>query len=152
MILIYVCAVSLNLWKGSFSVSLIHLIWFSGLKILHINRHSWDLVLSHGFSITDVQVFDTLLSDHMPVLFTLPFSQLSLSITPTEQLPRSFSSHFCDDFTNTFNKVCLSLSLESFLPDLDAEQHLSLFNTACSEVINTTAPLKPKKSKPKTEQ
>ncbi len=45
----------------------------------------------------------------------------------------------------------LSLSLESFLPDLDADQHLSLFNTACSEVLNTTAPLKPKKSKPKTE-
>ncbi len=35
----------------------------------------------------------------------------------------------------------LSLSLDSFLPDLDAEQHLSLFNTACSEVLNTTAPL-----------
>ncbi len=117
----------------------------------HTHGHTLDLVLSHGFSITDVQVFDTLLSDHMPVLFTLPFSQLSSSITPTVQLTRSFSSHFCDDFTNTFNKVCLSLSLESFLPDLDAEQHLSLFNTACSEVLNTTAPLKPKKSKPKTE-
>ncbi len=117
----------------------------------HTHGHTLDLVLSHGFSITDVQVFDTLLLDHMPVLFTLPFSQLSSSITPTVQLTRSFSSHFCDDFTNTFNKVCLSLSLESFLPDLDAEQHLSLFNTACSEVLNTTAPLKPKKSKPKTE-
>ncbi len=44
----------------------------------------------------------------------------------------------------------MSLSLESSLPDLDAEQHLSLFN-ACSEVLKTTAPLKPKKSKPKTE-
>ncbi len=103
------------------------------------------------FSITDAQVLDTLLSDHMPILCTLPFSQLSSSIIPTVQLTRSFSSHLCDDFTNIFNKVCLSLSLESCLPYLDAEQHLSLFNTACAEVLNTTAPLKPKKSKPKTE-
>ncbi len=113
----------------------------------HTYRHTLDLVLSHGFSITDAQVFDTLLSDHMPVLFTLPFSQLSSSITPTIQLTRSFFSHFCDDFTNTFNEMCLSLSLESSLPDLNAEQHLSLFNTACSEVLNTMAPLKAKKSK-----
>ncbi len=113
--------------------------------------YTLDLVLSHGFLITDAQVLDTLLSDHMPILCTLPFSQLSSSIIPTVQLTRSFSSHLCDDFTNIFNKVCLSLSLESCLPYLDAEQHLSLFNTACAEVLNTTAPLKPKKSKPKTE-
>uniref|UniRef100_A0A8C1GYK9 Scavenger receptor class B member 1 n=1 Tax=Cyprinus carpio TaxID=7962 RepID=A0A8C1GYK9_CYPCA len=84
-------------------------------------------------------------SDHMPVLFTMPFPQLSSSITRTVQLTHSFSSHFCDDFSNTFNMMCLSSS-----PDLDADQHLSLLNTACSEVLNTTAPLKLKKSKPKT--
>ncbi len=73
----------------------------------HTHGHTLDLVLSHGFSITDAQVFDTLLSDHMPVLFTLPFSQLSSSITPTVQLTRSFSSHFCDDFTPLTRCACL---------------------------------------------
>ncbi len=63
---------------------------------------------------------------------------------------------FVGDCITKYNNIlllgdlCLSLSLEQFLPDLDAEQHLSLFNSACSEVLNTTAPLKPK-SKPKTE-
>ncbi len=116
----------------------------------HTHGHTLYLVLSRGFSITDAKVFDTLLSGQMPVLFMLPFSQWSSSIIPTVQPTRYFSSHLCDAFTNTFNEVCLSLSLESSLPDLDVEQFLSLFN-ACSEVLNTTAPLKPKKSKPETE-
>lgn len=117
----------------------------------HIHGHTLDLVLSHGFSTTNVQVFDTLISDHMPVLFTMPLPQSSSITAHTVQWSRFFSSHFQDDFTSTFNEVSLSLSLESSLPDLDAEQHLSLLNTACLEVLNTTAPLKPIKSKIKTE-
>ncbi len=109
------CAVSLNLLEIEF-LSLIDSFnmvqWVKDPT--HTHGHTLDLVLSYGFSITDAQVFDTLLSDHWPVLFMLPFSQLSSSITPTVQLTCYFSSHFYDDFTNTFNKVCLSLSLEFF--------------------------------------
>uniref|UniRef100_A0A673MBL0 Scavenger receptor class B member 1 n=1 Tax=Sinocyclocheilus rhinocerous TaxID=307959 RepID=A0A673MBL0_9TELE len=146
VILICMCAVSLNLWKWSFSISLIHSTWLCGGKIPHI---LWFFLTA--FLLLMFRFLILCSSDHMPVLFMMPFPQLSSSITPTVQLTRSFSSHLCDDFTNTFNEMCLSLSLESSLPDLDADQHLSLLNTACSEVLNTTAPLKLKKSKPKTE-
>lgn len=67
----------------------------------HVHGHTLDLILSHGFFITNVQVFDTLLSDHMPVLFTMPLPQSSSSTTYTVQWSRFFSSHFQDDFIST---------------------------------------------------
>lgn len=108
----------------------------------HAHGHTLDLVFSHGISVTDVKVFDTLISDHMPVLFSMSFPPSMSHVTPTAQWTCSFSPCFRDEFTNTFNEVCPSVSLESLLHDLDADEHLSLFNTVCSEVLNITAPLK----------
>jgi len=117
----------------------------------HSHGHTLDLVLSHGVFITDVQVFKTLISDHMPVMFSMSLPPTRSHISSIAQWTRSFSPCFHEEFSNSFNELCLSLSMESPLPDVDAEEHLSLFNTVCSEVLNTTAPLKVKKSKPKSE-
>lgn len=42
---------------------------------------SLDLVLSHGFAITDIGVSDSLLSDHKPILFSLSLPTLSYITT-----------------------------------------------------------------------
>ncbi len=125
--------------------------WGGGLAVILKNSFSihCHFVPSVVYSSFEVQLLRLEWND--PVLLALVYRP--------PHLVKDFISEFtafvgdCIKYNNILllGDLCLSLSLESFLPDLDAEQHLSLFNTACSEVLNTTAPLKPKKSKPKTE-
>ncbi|KAI2646502.1 Magnesium transport protein CorA [Labeo rohita] len=56
-----------------------------------------------------------------------------------------------DLFSQCFTKSCSHLLLDSPLSDLDADEHLSLLNSAWLDVMNETAPLKPLKHKPKSE-
>lgn len=48
-------------------------------------------------------------------------------------------------------KLALTTELLVWLADLDADEHLSLLNSAWLDVLNETVPLKPLKHKPKSE-
>ncbi len=37
----------------------------------HVQGHILDLVLSHGFAVSDIEISDFLLSDHKPILFSI---------------------------------------------------------------------------------
>ncbi len=61
------------------------------------------------------------------------------------------SPHFCEDFTELYNKVNSSLSVESSLADLDAEHHFNSLNTVWTDILNSIALFKCFKLKPKSE-
>ncbi len=117
----------------------------------HIQGHTLDLVLSHGFAISDIVVSDYMLSDHKPILFSLSLSNLSYSTSKAITLSRSYSPQFGSNFKQHFMESCSHLLLDSSLPDVDVDQHLRLLNSAWLDSLNVTAPLKPYKPKSKSE-
>ncbi len=60
-------------------------------------------------------------------------------------------SNFSEDFTELYNKVNSSLSVESSLADLDAEHHFNSLNTVWTDILNSIALFKCFKLKPKSE-
>lgn len=88
-------------------------------------------------------VSDYMFSDHKHDLFSM--SLLSLSQVSTKVPSRSlvYSPQFGVNFSQCFTKSCSHLLLDSPLSDLDADEHLSLLNSAWLDVMNVTAPLKP---------
>ncbi len=117
----------------------------------HIQGHTLDLVLSYGLDVTDIVLSDFLISDHKPILFSLTLPDLSHFSTTPVILSRFYSPQFSTNFNLCFAECCSQLHLDQPLSDLDADQHLSLMNSAWLKVANATAPLKPHKHKPKFE-
>ncbi|XP_067283633.1 uncharacterized protein [Pseudorasbora parva] len=106
----------------------------------HIHGHILDLVLLYGLFITDICVVESLISDHFPVMFHLSLPPLSQKSVPDTKHVRFYSSQFCEDFIRLFNEVCTSMSLESELPDLDADEHFNVLSMAWLDILNRTAP------------
>ncbi len=40
----------------------------------HVHGHTLDLVLSHGLTVCDLEIEDHVISDHKPIVFTVPIS------------------------------------------------------------------------------
>lgn len=116
----------------------------------HTQGHTLDLVLSYGIDVTDIVISDFPLSDHKPILFSLSLLELPQpTIDPV--MSRFYSPQFNTNFDLCFTELCSHLHLDQPLSDLDADQHLSLLNSAWLKVANVTAPLKPHKPKPKSD-
>ncbi len=133
-------AVSQTCYQRSFSILLNLLSWFSGFNSkdsTHVQGHILDLVLSHGFAVSDIEISDFLLSDHKPILFSMSLPNLSHFTKKSVTLSRSYSSKFGSNFNQCFMESCSHLSLDLPLPDLDADQHLSLLNSAWLDVLDT---------------
>lgn len=62
-----------------------------------------------------------------------------------------FSSTFSEDFTSHFDEACQLVSLDCPSYILDAEQQLILFNSTCSEILDSIASFLSKQIKPKAE-
>uniref|UniRef100_A0A8C2BTF1 Reverse transcriptase domain-containing protein n=1 Tax=Cyprinus carpio TaxID=7962 RepID=A0A8C2BTF1_CYPCA len=116
----------------------------------HIQGHTLDLVLSYGLDVTDIVLSDFMISDHKPILFTLSLPELSYFSNTTVSLSRFYSPQFSTNFNLCFAECCSQLHLDQPLSDLDADQHLSLLNSAWLKAANATAPLKPHKQKTKS--
>lgn len=116
----------------------------------HVQGHILDLVLSHGFAISDMEISDFLISDHRPILFSMSLPNLLHYTKKTVTLSRSYSSRFVSNFNQCFMESCFHLSPDLLLPDLDVNQHLSLLNSAWLDVLDVTAPLKPYTHKSKS--
>ncbi len=96
----------------------------------HIQGHTLDLVLSYGLDVTDIVLSDFLISDHKPKLFSLTLPDLSHFSTTPVTLSRFYSPQFSTNFNLCFAECCSQLHLDQPLSDLDADQHLSLMNSA----------------------
>lgn len=77
--------------------------------------HTLDLVLSSGFMVDNLEIGDTVFSDHCPVVF---------------------------DFMISFDKPCTSVRSNWTPLQLEMEKLTRSFLTACSTVLDSVAPLK----------
>ena len=65
----------------------------------HEHGHTLDLVLSHGLSVSNLEICDDLISDHMPVLFEVAFSCADVKSGAPVQSPRIFNSFTAGQFS-----------------------------------------------------
>lgn len=113
----------------------------------HAQGHTLDLVLSYGLDVTNIVISSFMISDHKPILFSLALPVLShFSPTPVS-LSRFYPPTFSSNFNQCFQDFCSQLHLDQPLPELDADQHLSLLHSAWLNVANVTAPLRPHRCK-----
>lgn len=104
------------------------------------------------FFITEIEISDTLISDHNPIIFNMSLPNLFYSPTNAETFARHFPSQFQVNFNMLFNELSSQMSLDSSFPDLDVDQHLELLKDSWLEVLNETAPLKVFKQKTRTDR
>lgn len=112
----------------------------------HKLGHTLDIVLSSGFSIKDIDVRDSGLSDHWPVVFDSDITSCNSVYQPSTFLARPLNSSTSMHFKELF-LVSAADSTTLASQGLDVEDMVSNFNASCLEVLNTVAPLKVKKTK-----
>lgn len=114
----------------------------------HKYGHTLDLVLSYGLPVYNLQIYDAIFSDHMPVLFE---TSLPCNITtcgpPTAS--RMFKPSSAVQFSTAFNKA---FNVDSELSACaDTEELTAKFLSACQIILDTVAPLKLRRPKLKSE-
>ncbi len=115
----------------------------------HQLGHTLDIVMTYGFTLYDLVEFDNGFSDHKSVMFSVPwvfntpkvtkFTRQSRLITSTTS--KAFSLAFCDAIKLLDVSQC----------DLSAEEILLRLNSTCVDVLDSVAPVKSSKIKPRSE-
>lgn len=105
----------------------------------HLRGHTLDLVLTLGvcLSIEDLELGDFGISDHKSILFSIPFKSDTASTVKPMRWSRILTPKTSGEFST------------AQIQDLSATEHLSWFNTACTNILDEVAPLKIKYQKPK---
>ena len=132
-----------------------HIIDLFGL-VQHINQpthilgHTLDLILSYGFSVDNVFIEDASFSDHKPIVFNVNLpNPLSVAKSPgrfSRYINSLTASHLYECFLS--NDVASSILTANEIPG-SIDDLVSLFNSSCSHILDTIAPLKLRHPKPK---
>jgi hypothetical protein len=116
----------------------------------HILGHTLDLILSYGFSVGNVFIEDAFFSDHKPIVFNVNLpNPLSVAKSPgrfSRYINSLTASHLYECFLS--NDVASSILTANELPG-SIDDLVSLFNSSCSNILDTIAPLKLRHPKPK---
>ncbi|XP_056586108.1 uncharacterized protein LOC130407337 isoform X1 [Triplophysa dalaica] len=110
----------------------------------HEKGHTLDLVLSYGLCITISEICDTCISDHLPVLFTVVVPNPGFSTRASTRSVRAINPSTAAQFSSTYKVL--------FLNNLDdcgvgLEEFMVLFDCICTEILDSVAPLRKKRSK-----
>lgn len=119
--------------------------WVSGPT--HVQGHTLDLILSRGLSVLNIKIGEPGLSDHMPILFSVPFDGNTEGHSPPPHWTRIFTECSGNEFCSKYVQLGAIQVTNFSICHLDADEHLSFFNTTCFNILNSIAPLKEKKSK-----
>lgn len=115
----------------------------------HRLGHTLDLVLTSGFPVSNVNTLNACSSDHLAVVFTLSLSLPSPASPPPVCLSRNINTSTASKFSSAF-LVAPNISTIVAPPShLNTEELTSLFNSACLSALDSVAPLRKKKPKPK---
>lgn len=68
----------------------------------HTHGHRLDLVLSHGFRLSDIEISETCFSDHKLVLFSSHFPDPIVATPSVTRLNRYFSTQSCERFAASY--------------------------------------------------
>lgn len=119
----------------------------------HAQGHILDLVLTHGFSISDVHIDDLSFLDHKPIMFTADISCHTTEIMRPEKWSRVglFAPTSVEKFSVTFKENCDLLSSDYLVNVLNVDELLNTFNYLCTSVLDIIAPTNLKKYQNKIE-
>ncbi len=70
----------------------------------HEHEHTLDLVLSHGLSVSNVEICESVISDHMPVLVEVALSCADVKSGAPGQSRRIFNSFTASEFSVAFGQ------------------------------------------------
>lgn len=70
----------------------------------HILGHTLDLILSFGLSITEMEVIQTLISKHFPIIFNVSLPAIPLNTVDDIRLSRAYSPCFPEELLSTILK------------------------------------------------
>lgn len=85
------------------------------------------------------------LSDHMPLLFSVPFDGNAEGHSPLPRWTRILTECSSNEFCSRYVQLCVTHDTNLSISHLDVDEHLSIFNTTCFNILNSIAPLKEKK-------
>ena len=111
----------------------------------HEKGHTLDLVLSHGLNVCIQDLCSTQISDHLPVLFSLKLPRAPAKPCALTRTRHVIKSSTTEEFSKAFGLVST--------PDLSSsvEDATSMFNSACTAILDFLAPLKTQTSKSASE-
>lgn len=110
----------------------------------HKLGHTLDLVLSSGFSVSNITVSEAGLSDHWMVLFDGAITCSSPVNQSSTYLSQSINPFTTLQFTEAFIALPAHSSVLA-AQDISVDELTNSFNSFCSAILNIVAPLKSKK-------
>ncbi len=107
----------------------------------HVLGHTLDLIMSYGFSIDNIIIEDACFSDHKPIVFNVTLSSFLGNIKTTGFYSRCINSLnvFSDMFHSNEVSTAMSVAAEH---SSSSDYLIALFNSSCSDILDSIAPLK----------
>lgn len=100
--------------------------WVSGHT--HIQGHTLDLILSRGLLISDISIITTGMSDHFPILFSLPLNAATHKHHTCSWMTQILNDCAMEDFVALYPGLHTNQAMVPSLSSLDADNHLNFFN------------------------
>lgn len=104
----------------------------------HEQGHTLDLVLSYGLPVLNLEVCDSVFSEHMPVIFDVGFSSAAVRPVASARRCRTFNPSAAGQFSAAFNQLCAPSASIS----IGTEEISSWFHSSCRTILDSVAPLK----------
>ncbi len=109
----------------------------------HVLGHTLDLIMSYGFSIDNIIIEDACFSDHKPIVFNVTLSSFLGNIKTTGFYSRCINSLTVNQFSDMFHSNEVSTAILVAAECSSSSDYLiSLFNSSCSDILDSIAPLK----------
>lgn len=106
----------------------------------HVRGHTLDLIMSYGIPV-DVFIEDASFSDHKPIIFTIPVVSSALVKKHAGSFSRFINSRTASQFSEKYLANTIELSILNAESFYGPDNILSLFYAACSDILDSFAPL-----------
>lgn len=108
----------------------------------HKRGHMLDLILTHNLQIDDVNICETNFSDHMPIIFKTSTTIKPVSQGDSRRWSRRLNNTSSTDFSALFKTKYNILMLETPLHLLSVDEHWTVLNSTCMDILDAIAPLR----------
>ncbi len=120
---------------------------YSWWLVPHVHGHILDLVLSCGVPVFNVEVCDAVFSDHAPVLFDISLNCHTIRLCASARICRIIKPFTAAQFSTAFD---IAMEMET-LSTYQNTELTSSFLSICKNILDTVAPFKSMRPKPKSE-
>lgn len=101
----------------------------------HEHGHTLDLVLSYGLPVCNVEIFDAVFSDHIPILFEFSLPCNIVKQCAPDRIHCMLKPSTATQFLTAFNNAAVSDKGSSCF---NTEELISLFLSTCQNALDTS--------------